>query len=132
MADFREGFKACARVMLEVGNEFLVEKAAICGLQVIGKVPMEKRDHGGDASFEEVVDKFHIVIDSGLTDWIITTTFWNDSGPGYRKAVGFCSTLLKESDVLCCPGVGVASSYARLVTSNFAPINTSGTECIPY
>lgn len=95
MANFGQGFEADTCVVFEISDELVfVEEAAIGFLEVVGKIPVEEGDHWSDAGVKKIIDELHVVVDSCLGDEVFATAIGDNSGPGYREAVGFCSTGL--------------------------------------
>lgn len=117
----RHGLEQNARVVGEVGNELLlVQHAEVALVELIGKIPVEERDHGGDAGIEEVVDELDVVIQTLLVDGVVAATERDNARPGDGKAVSLGAGLLQELNVLRNAVVGVAGDITRAAASDLA------------
>ncbi|KAI6772325.1 hypothetical protein HG530_003283 [Fusarium avenaceum] len=73
---------------LEIKRElFAVHEATIAAVQLVGDIPVEKGDKGGNAGVKKVVNKLAVVVNSSLVDRVFATTERNDSGPAERETV---------------------------------------------
>ena len=110
-----------AGVVSEIGDELLlVQHAEVALVQLIGEIPVEERDHGGDAGIEKVVNKLDVVVQALLVDGVVAATEWDHARPGDGEAVGFCAGLLQELNVLRNAVVGVAGDITRAAASDLA------------
>lgn len=92
---FGQSFKHYSGVVGEVLRELLfVEKAAVSLVELIGKVPVVQSDEWGDTILEKVINKFDIMIDPLLVDWVVSAAERDDSGPGDRESIGHSTGLL--------------------------------------
>jgi hypothetical protein len=64
-----------------------VQETAVAAVQLIGYIPMEKSNERGNSSFQEIIHKLAIMVNSGLVDGIISTTERNDSRPAEGESV---------------------------------------------
>lgn len=110
-----------ARVVSEIGHELLlVQHAEIALVKLIGKIPVEERDHGGNAGIEEVVYELDVVVQALLVDGVVASTEWDHARPGDGEAVGLCAGLLQELNVLRNAVVGVTGHITRAAASDLA------------
>lgn len=110
-----------ARVVGEVSHELLlVQHAEVALVQLIGEIPVEERDHGGDASIEEVVNELDVVVQALLVDGVVAATEWDHTRPGDGEAVGLCAGLFQELNILRNAVVGVAGHITRAAASDLA------------
>lgn len=108
-------------IMNKVGHElFFVQKAPVSLLQLVGEIPVEEGDKRHDTGSQEIIRKFHVVLETGLVDGIIASSQRNDTRPGEGKAVGLCPGLLQEFNVLGGAMVRVASHVTRAAVCNLA------------
>lgn len=76
------GLENDAGIAREVGDEFgLVEQAAVPVVQRGGQIPMEQRDHRGDARGEQVVGELDVVVEAFLVDGVVAAAKGYDARP---------------------------------------------------
>lgn len=115
------GLEQDTRVVGKVSHELLlVQHAEVALVKLIREIPVEERDHGGDARIEEVVDELDVVVQALLVDGVVASTEWDHARPGDGKAVGLCAGLLQELNVLRNAVVGIAGHITRAAASNLA------------
>ena len=116
-----ERLEAHPSIVLEILNELvLVQHATVPLVQVVRQVPMEESDHGFDASSTQVVDEFHIVLESLFADGVVAAAEGDDAGPGEGEAVGFGFCFFEQGNVFGGAVVGIAGYVAGAAVCDFA------------
>lgn len=117
----REILEADLGVVLEVRGELLlVQHATVSLVELLGKVPMEEGDEGGDPIGSELVNKLLVVFDTLGVDGVVAAAEGNHPRPGDGEAVGASTVRFEEGDVLFGAVKGVAGDVTGAAVGGLA------------
>ena len=83
MLDLRgQSLEDDARVVRIVRDEFLlIQHAAISLVELVGQIPVEEGDHGGDSCGEQIFHELDVVLEAFLVDGVVTAAKGDDTRP---------------------------------------------------